>query len=376
MKKLNDLLAKRATLIAQMEEINKNETLTDEQTRSWEELDAQVENLNKEIERAKKQDELNKILGSTKEPEVIEERKAQPLEINFRDWLHDAVKGKADPTFTVERDQAFYTTTDSAIIEKTVNGTVDILTSPAEAFLRTLGVTFYPGLTGNFIVPSMAEDLATFLAEGAVDVSAGMGTSSLTLAPRRVGHQQAISKETLAQTNPGIYASILQNLVNGVWNAITNDVFDTLETDGATQVSSFKLSTTTNVSNAMLVQMEASLGTYIGGGLNTVSFVTHPTVKAYLKNTIALGTTSGPAIWRDDNTVNGYPAYGVPAANTLSAYLGDFSRQVVGQWGGFEITVDPYTMAKNGIIVLTMNALVDTGCANKRAFVIMKDCSI
>lgn len=369
MKKLNEMLQKRASIIAQMEALNAKETMNEEETRSWDALNADVENLDKEIERAQKQEKLNKSVAERKPVEEVEEREEKTLSVQFRDWLKEAIDGKAEMSF---RADPVLTTTDTGIINKTVADSVDILVSPGEAFLAELGVTFYPDLNGNFVVPNMAQDTAAFVSEDASAASANMAPSSLTLAARRVTHTQSITKETLAQTNPAIYQSILQNLINGIWNAVTNDVFDTLDTDAATQITDFGVATSGTTFDT-LVQMEASIG---GLNIGPAAYVTTPTVKAKLKKTIALGTTAGPAIWGLDNTVNGYRAYGVPAANANKIYFGDFSRQVVGQWGGIEVIVDPYTAKQRGVIELTAVGLFDTGCANKRAFCILKDVSI
>ena len=84
--------------------------------------------------------------------------------------------------------------------------------------------------------------------------------------------------------------------------------------------------------------------------------------------------TNQGAIWQN-NQMNGYPAYGLSAANVRKTYFGDWSKTAVGTWGGLEIIVDPFTDAKKGLINLTAVALVDTGCFNKRGFAILQDAS-
>ena len=39
--------------------------------------------------------------------------------------------------------------------------------------------------------------------------------------------------------------------------------------------------------------------------------------------------------------------------------VGDWGHCVLGQWGGIDLVVDPYTKAKNATIVLTVNAWFD-----------------
>ena len=348
MKKISEMKSERSDLITKMETISNGEALTDEKRTEWTDLDNQVKKLDNEILMAERQEELNKQNVRIDAPAPAEEKK--PVGIQFRDWLFESVEnGAKSPAF---RADPIITTTDTGLINKSVAAGIDVLHSPAEAFLREIGVTFYTGLNGNLCLNRMAEDTATFPGENTGAASASMAPSALTLAARRVSHTQAITKETLAQSNPTIYASIVQNLVDGIYNAVANDVFDTLETDAPGQVQ------TAGITFADIAAMEASLA-YTN--LGTVRYVTTPANRATLKTTAKM--TNQAPIWGDDNTVLGYPAYAAPCANDTKMYMGDFSKCVVGQWGGIEIVVDPYTDAKKGLINLTAIGLFDTGCA-------------
>jgi len=364
MKKINDLKSERNELIEKMENITKLETLSDEQRSQWDEYDERIKSIDNEIKILERQEELNKIEVKDEEPVKRDEEK--PLAEEFRDWLQEAVEGRASKKFEFRADPII-TSTQSAIINKTVANKVDILTSPGEAFLKSIGVQFFTGLTGQFVVPALAEDTAEFVSEAGDASTSDMAHEALTLAPRRVSAFQSITKETLVQTNPAIYSSILQNLVNGIYKAVTYDVFDTLESDAATAVTG---STATGLAYADILQLEASIG---GLNIGAGAYVTTPSVKAYLKG-LDIDDAGIRFAW-NGNEMNGYSAYGVPAANANSVYFGDFSRMTVGQWGGIELIVDPYTYAKQGRIQITAVAMFDTGCTNVRAFAWLDDVS-
>jgi HK97 family phage major capsid protein len=359
MKKLAELKAKKAALMAELREIGKSE-LTTEVSERVDAIEAELATVNKDLKVTLMIEQANMEEVEGAEPEAEEAGRGQiDLGASFRDFLNDAVAGKGQLTF---RADPIITTTDTDMITKSVAGGIDVLTSPGEEFLRTLGVTFYEGLNGNFAVPSMAEDLATFPGEDASAASAGMTPDSLVLAARRVTHTQSISRETLAQTNPGVYAAIVQNLVNGIGNALVKDVMATVISDAATQLKT----TGTTLTYTNIVDMEASIG---GLSIGNAAYVTTPTGKSFLKRTVVLGTDNGP-IWQK-NEVNGYPAYSAPQLAANKVIFGDWSKEVVGKWGSYEIIVDPYTDAKKGLINLTIVALVDSGNANKRAFAIV-----
>jgi HK97 family phage major capsid protein len=367
MKKINELTQERSELIEKMEAITKGETLTDELRSEWTTNDSRIKTIDEEIALLERQELLNK--NNIKKMENTQDPTQKDFVNTFRDWLKDAVESGKTTTF---RADPILATTDTGIIAKDVMPGISILTSPAEQFLRNLGVTFFPNLTGNFTVPSMGEATAGFVSESKDGSTANMASASLTLAARRITNSQAITVETLEQTNPGVFAAIVQNLVNGLWNGITNDFFTQFESDAASQVISNGV-TGTSIAYADIVDLEASIG---GLNIGAGAYVMRPETKGFLKKTIALGTTAGPAIWSDDNTVNGYPAYGVPAAKVERVYFGDWSYACIGQWGSpVEFIVDPYTKAASGQIIVTASALVDSGVMNKRAFSWLDDAS-
>lgn len=344
-------------MIEEMEGISVNESLTPELRSQWSVLDEQVKEISKEIEELERKNEENKTNVKIMETNQNEKRN---IGVSFRDFLKEAVNGNGVKSF---RADPIITSTDADLIQKSTAG-IDVLVTPGEAFLRSLGVTFYPNLNGNLALPSMSEDLATFPGEDASAASANMLPDSLVLAARRVTHTQSISRETISQTSPQVYQTVLQALYDGIWKAVVYDLFDQVDSDAATQISVMG----TTLTYADMVNAEASIG---GLGMGSAAYVTSPTGKAFLKKTIALGTTAGDAIW-NDNEINGYPAYGTPGANANKVYFGDWSKAAVATFGdgGIEIIVDPYSNAKKGLIDLTAVALVDTGVQNKRAFCI------
>jgi len=50
-------------------------------------------------------------------------------------------------------------------------------------------------------------------------------------------------------------------------------------------------------------------------------------------------------------------------------FFGDFSNALVGQWGGIELMVDPYTYALSGKIRVIANVIIDVAVRNAHTFV-------
>ena len=49
--------------------------------------------------------------------------------------------------------------------------------------------------------------------------------------------------------------------------------------------------------------------------------------------------------------------------------MGNWSDYVIGQWGGIDLTVDPYTQAANGKVRLVINAYFDAKPRRADSFV-------
>jgi HK97 family phage major capsid protein len=360
MKKLNDLKTERYSLVTRMSDIVKRDNISESDRIEWENLDTQVRLLNVDIDNLEKQDMINKmtVLNGTDN-----NRNVNTTTTSFRNWIGDAVSGATKESYKIEvRD--WLTTNDSNILNKTVQN-VDIIYSPAEKLLRDMGVRFMTGVGSQVVFPSMSEDNATFVGEDSIALDASMVTTSNTLTPIRCSHTQAITKETLAQTN--ILNDIKQNLYNGIWNAVAEKFFNEVDTDAATQLCTKGNET---LSFNHIVNLEAS----VAYDLVKPAYVMKPQTKSFLKKTPKFSSAIN-AIWENDK-VNEYPAFSSPFCNQEHIYYGDWSKTVLAVYGnGIEIIVDPFTKANYGEVVLTAIGLFDCGVINKRAFSILSDAS-
>lgn len=378
MKTLNEMKQERASKIKTMSELvdrvmAENRAKSDAETKLWNDLDAEVKSLDEKIAMSERQEELNKRIASSTPVENRADVK-EPIEKRFMQWLQDANAGKMVGAFKLDelRAQPVLTTTDTGIINKIANPDgISILQAPGEEFLRTLGLKFYTGLNGNLTLSSAPLSNAVWPAEDGSTATTGFAPSSITLAARRVTDYQYVTRETLSQSSPAVYASILQDLNDRLWNAIVYDVFDQLETDAASQVSTHPATEATS-DYADMVRLEASIG---GLQLNqgTTAYVCSPLTKSYYKTAASIASIAGPA-W-NGNEMNGYRAFGHPGANADRMYFGDWSHAVVAEFGAPEIIIDPYSKAATGNIALTIVGLYDTGVRNKRAFSWIDDCS-
>ena len=371
MKEINDLKAKANDILDEMREIveksiDEGRTKTPKEKIQYNELDRELKEVQNKIKKAEEREKLNQLALEGNDYEFANTSFNKGTKSYFRNFLNETLESGREQKYNLSlRADPILTTTDSDMINKTVEAT-DVLYSPTEELLKVLGVKMYNNVNGNLVLPRLTQDTATWPGEDASAASADMAPDSNTLSATRVTHYQSITREALAQTNPELINTIIDNLYNGIWNAVAAKLFDEIDTDCASQLCD----TSGTVSFSDIVNLEASLGSY---NLKYPAYVMKPETKAYLKKTAAL--TNQEAIWKE-NKVNEYKAFATPYSNTERIYFGDWDKTVVASFGpGIEIIVDPYSDAKRGLITITAIGLFDCGVANKNAFSIISDAS-
>ena len=114
-----------------------------------------------------------------------------------------------------------------------------------------------------------------------------------------------------------------------------------------------------------------------------LAYLTNPKVRGKLKTT-ETASGSGQFVWPvNGSELNGYTAgvsTQVPSNLTkgtgtdLSAILfGNFTDLLIGQWGGLDIIVDPYTRANEGQIKIVTNSFWDVLLRHPESFAAMVD---
>ena len=111
--------------------------------------------------------------------------------------------------------------------------------------------------------------------------------------------------------------------------------------------------------------------------INNVSYIMHKGARGILKTTLRAPSVSEGFIF-EDGMVNGYKTFvtgGVASGlqSTTDEYgviFGNWADLVIGQWGGLELTVDPYTQAGNGMVRLVINSYFDAKVRRDESFAI------
>lgn len=234
-----------------------------------------------------------------------------------------------------------------------------------------LGVNFITGLRENLQIPKItgATTFAWYSENGEI-TQADPATGQITLAPRRGGASFNYSNMLLKQSNPSVEAYLVGHIRDSVAVGIDNAVFNGTGANG--QPSGILTSVTTNTvtgtsfSHAKSLDFPAKIATAnrLSGKL---AYVTNPTVGALLKSREKASGYPSYLI-TDDNKMAGYNVFESNQIGASTLVFGDWGMIVVGQWGGIELIINPYTNAKKGLVEITAQAMLDVAVLDEKAF--------
>ena len=243
--------------------------------------------------------------------------------------------------------------------------------------VQNLGATVLTGLVGKVPVASSTAVTARWAAEG-VDVPVQkIDWSKLMLSPKRNVTRTAVTKDLLRQTSYDVEAYLIRLMQNahnelvetGVINGAVDGPTGALNTDGVAVIpvdgpitwpDIVALETAVNVNNA---------------NKGSLAYLTNAKVWGALKTTPKVD--GGERFIIDDpaaRMLNGYPIDWtniVPSEDGSSMIFGNWNDLFVGEWGGFDLVIDPYTEAGSAQIIITINAWNDALIAEPKSFAVL-----
>lgn len=248
--------------------------------------------------------------------------------------------------------------------------------------LAQAGATFLTGLIGNVSVPSYSGTTALWKGETAA-ASDGAGTfSDVQLTPKRLTAYLDVSKLFLAQDSVGAERMLLDNIQSAVARKLEATILG-VAAGSSTQPQGMGYKITTGGDTAVsavipdwgdVVALETAVDT-ANAANGKLGYITNAAgrgiLKSIQKNYVldpSLGyIVAGSNSLLEGGLMNGYPVYVTNGCSNIAGAAGDGNLLLFGnwadlciaQWGGYDITVDPYTVAKEGKVRIVINAYFD-----------------
>ncbi|GAB3324316.1 hypothetical protein GCM10027299_21490 [Larkinella ripae] len=256
--------------------------------------------------------------------------------------------------------------------------------------VRNLGATYFNDLVGNVdFVHLTQRPVATWKPEvGNLDKS-NVKFGSKGISPKRLGTYTVHSLQFLKQTAPSVEAKIRQELAYSIaegidYAAVFGDGADgeptgLLATSGTTDIA-----IGTNGGALTRAHLVTAIATLLSKNINgrNYGWLFNALTAGALMNT-PIATNSDKFLMESLSTLMNYPAAlsnAIPSATTkgsgsnLSTLIfGAWENLYIAQWGGYDLLVDPYTLAKAGQVQIIIQAFADILVYEPKAFVTIKD---
>lgn len=420
-----ELHEKRAQLQAQAAQIiavvdTEKRTLNSDEAAKFDALSAQIKEVDATLERLAISEEIEK-----RQAKNIGGQTPEAKEINKRFSLAKMVLAAADPTRLVGFEKEMHeeaqnerraigitgTTAGVGIPYKALkemraailagaalDGTGAGLVKHADlSFIEQLqsafigaemGVQMLTGLNGRLPIGRGKSFTASWRAENTENTTTSGATDRAELYPHTLTALAQISKELMMQGDASesyiqkelikaINAALMAALINGP--GLNGAPTGILNTSGIGDVAGGTNGAAPTWPNIVALEGKVPADT----GVQSLAYLTNSKARAKMKATARIASTDSRAIM-EDSFLNGYKAYiseqvpsnlvkGTSGAVCSAIIFGDFSQAMVGQWGGLDLLVDPYSQKKYGLLELSIDSFWDVFVKQPSAFAAIKD---
>lgn len=248
-------------------------------------------------------------------------------------------------------------------------------------FLEELGATFFMGLQGGDL-PLITSDAFTMSFMGEVDTITPQKQkfAGKILSPKRVAGAVDISNRLLMQSSVDVEAWIMNELRNALGIAIQTAAINGTGT-GSNPTGLLQMTNINTAADAAavvatwekLIELQGLIEED-NAGASSLGYLIHPKVKAALK---AIKKDSGSGLFLYDNgTIDGVKTVSsslVPLLTDVYPIIfGDWKELFMGQWGSLNIQANPYSADLSNATRFVFNTYADSTVVNEKAFAVNK----
>ena len=235
----------------------------------------------------------------------------------------------------------------------------------AKNVLVQAGAKFLTGLVGDVQIPIMSATNVNWAGETATASDGAPTFANVTLSPKRLTAYVNISKQLLNQHSVDVDNMIRTDIIRAISSKLESTILGSAAGTTTQPAGLFYDQTPTTITSmAGIAEVEGAVEE--ANVYGDLKWVIDPKFKAALR-TMAKGQNIAQSLY-ENGEIDGTEALATSNVGDKLAVYGDFSQLAIGQWGAIDLTVDPYTEAKNGMIVLVVNAYFDAKVVRPEAF--------
>lgn len=235
----------------------------------------------------------------------------------------------------------------------------------AKNVLVQAGAKFLTGLVGDVQVPVMGAGNVTWEGETASAKDAGYTFSAVKLSPKRLTAYVDVSKQFLVQDSKSAEALIRQDIINAINSKLEATILGTAAGSATQPAGLFNGKAVNKITDfAGICDLEA--GIEDANVTGECKYIMSNKAKAAFRS-MAKSAKTTELVMQGGN-IDGTPVLNTSNVPNKDVIYGDFSNLAIGQWGGIDLTVDPYTKAADGQVRLVVNAYFDAKVLRDSAF--------
>ena len=239
----------------------------------------------------------------------------------------------------------------------------------AKNVLVKAGAKFMSGLVGDVQIPIMNPSQVGWAGEIEEAADANVSFSNVKLTPKRLTAYVDISKQFLAQDSLDAESMIKNDLLNAINTKLESTILGTDEGTATKPAGIFNGTLTGITTFADVCTLESTVDD--SNVMGECAYIVSNKAKANLRN-MAKSTKSTELVM-EHGEIDGTPVYNTSnVGEQFGVAYGDWSNLVIGQWGGIDLTVDPFSQATKGCVRVTVNFYVDAKVVRPNTIVAAK----
>lgn len=245
-----------------------------------------------------------------------------------------------------------------------------------ELVFSKAGASIQTGLTGNVEFIAGGKLGAEWKGEIAPKDAEKLEVVTREFGPKRLVTRVDVSVQLLKQSSIGIEEYLANQMRNAIRAKLESTILGTTDIANAPKA----LFTTANIKGKAEATLKSLTETFINGLRKNdaltgrLGFITTPAGLAMLTSTPMGVNYLGSLVDYQSETFMGYKLFTSNGVGTVSgaeaAVFADWSKFFIGNWGGLEITRDPYTRAHEGVVRFVLNSYWDAGFIDDKARII------
>ena len=287
-------------------------------------------------------------------------------------------RGAVIPNQILARDLTAGTATDGAELVATnllAGSFIDVLRNSSA--LMGAGARMLPGLVGDVAIPRKASaSAATWIsAEDGDATESEPQFDQVTMTPKDLAAYTEVSRRLFQQSTPAIEGIVRDDLAQAI--ALGVDLAGIDGSGSSGQPEGISAATGINVKDlAAADPTYAEIIEIIKLVMEDNALAGNPRWLIEANGWEALCTTSKQAsgvegnfiLNPDTNMIAGYPYTMSNQVTSEEYFFGDFSQLMIGEWGGLELNVDPYTHSLKGKVRFVVFKTCDVALRQPTAF--------